>query len=166
MIRYPMFFMALMMAGPFACSPAWQPARPADVTLLHARIDKLELAIQGTDGTRRERMQKTREQSEELEEITRERFIFSNAVARVWTRLYQDLEGMKKTADDVEQGLDYMEKRLALDTFNLEKAISLFHKEYDSARGKLLEDLCGPNPTAAICRGWIAPEVTPQGRNP
>ena len=151
----------LIVAAAGACGPAWHPARPTAFTRLHGVIDQLELDIHASDKERSGRIQETVGQMRELGDIARERFIFSNAVARLWTRLYQDLEGLEKAIESDLQGIEYTEKRLQLEITRMRQARTSFEERFSVALAGLREILCPGNPKAAVCGSAPEPEKTP-----
>ncbi len=62
-----------------SCGPAWLPARPEQLTTLHAKLDQLELDITKDDDLRKNRLRETVAQTKEINAIAAERFLFSNA---------------------------------------------------------------------------------------
>ena len=145
-----------------ACGPAWRPARPARVAALHDRLDRLELAITKDDDLRKNRLRETVAQTKELDAIGAERFLFANAVARLWSKLFQDLEGLGRALDVAGQGIGYVETKTVFERGRLDEARATFDLRFGEARRRLLEVLCARRPEAAPCRGVPATqEKTP-----
>ncbi len=141
-----------------ACGPAWRPARPAQVAALHDRLDRLELAITKDDDLRKNRLRETVAQTKELDAIGAERFLFANAVARLWSKLFQDLEGLGRSLDVAGQGIGYVETKTRFERGRLDEARAAFDLRFGETRRRLLELLCARRPEAAPCRAAPAAE--------
>lgn len=125
-----------------ACGPAWRPARPERMTALHARLDRLELEIRRGDEQRRDSLRETVKKTQEINEISAERYHFFNAVVRLWTRLHQDLEVVGRNLDQTAQDLEYLEKATELGHTRLQTARAEFKFDYHQALTGLIEVLC------------------------
>jgi len=134
-----------------SCGPAWRPAAPAQLTRLHATLDQLELDITRDDDLRKNRLRETVAQTKEIDAIGAERHLFTNAVARLWVRLFQDLEGLGKTLDLSVQGVDYIEKKTRFEKGRLDEAVAEFNLTFDQVRQRLLAVLCPKNQAAPVC---------------
>ncbi|PKN26662.1 MAG: hypothetical protein CVU65_04955 [Deltaproteobacteria bacterium HGW-Deltaproteobacteria-22] len=147
---------------PAACGPAWLPARPARFARLHGTIDRLELAINKDGDLRKNSLRETVAQTRDINGISAERFLFGNAVARLWSKLFQDLELLDKTLETSAQGIDYIEKKTLFEKGRLDENFAEFNLRFDTVRGQLAETLCMRNPKAALCQ----PAADPQEKTP
>jgi len=134
-----------------SCGPAWLPARPVHLTTLHAKLDQLELDITKDDDLRKNRLRETVAQTKEINAIAAERFLFSNAAARLWTKMNQDLEVITSSLDVAVQGIEYIDKKTELENSRIQLARAEFKLVYYKALTGLIEILCVKNPGTWPC---------------
>jgi hypothetical protein len=125
-----------------ACGPAWRPASPAHLARLHASLDQLEIDITRDDELRKNRLRETVAQTREINEVSAERSLFSNAVVRLWTKMYQDLEVIGKSLDLTAQDVETLEKTVTLGDLHLQEARAEFKFSFHNALIGLIEVLC------------------------
>lgn len=133
------------------CSPGLQPARPEQIRRLHARITEVELRMSRDDASRRDRLEETVRQTRELDAIAAERFAFSNAVARVWAQVNQEIDTLSSALDLTVQSIDYLEKSLSFHHAKLAKAWRDFQLDQNDRAAALREMLCGRKPDSSRC---------------
>jgi hypothetical protein len=158
----PSLVALVLLCLPAACGPAWLPARPARFARLHGTIDRLEMAINQDNDLRKNSLRETVAQTREINDISAERFLFGNAIARLWSKLFQDLELLDKTLRTSAQGIDYIEKKTLFEKGRLDENFAEFNLRFDTARKQLAEVLCGKNPKAVLCQ----PAAEPQEKTP
>jgi len=118
---------------------------------LHERLDRLEQEITRGDEQRKDSLRETMRKTQEINEISAERYHFFNAVVRLWTRLHQDLEVVGRSLDQTAQELEYLEKSTELGNVRLQTARAEFKFEYHKALTGLIEVLCPRKPGSWPC---------------
>ena len=152
MIRVPAVFLCMLTAVSLAaCSFTWVPAKPDRFARLHDRIDQLELEITRGDEQRKNSLRETTAQTKEINQISTERYLFFNAVVRLWTKLHQDLEVISRGLEVAKQDIDYVEKAIELGDTRLQTAHAEFKFEYHRALSGLIEVLCARKPGTWPC---------------
>ncbi len=147
-MRFWLLVFLILLSG---CSRSLQPARPSQFLRLHARITEVELRMTRDDSWRRNQLQETARQTREIDAIATERFTFSNAVARAWAEVHQEIDTMEGALDLAVQGIDYLEKSVDFQRMKLADSWKEFQKNYNTHFNDLLRVVCVRKPENPRC---------------